>query len=119
MSNSSRENILEPVPVVRTLLLFLLKRNPNSSGYKLINLVREFTADQISLKTGTLYPELKKMVEEGILIQDKQVTGKRIAYLYCLTNKGEKELLRLITAIETKKEVLLDPLIKEYSKDIS
>ncbi len=119
MNNSTRENILEPVPVVRTLLLFLLKRNPNSSGYKLINLVKEFTADQISLKTGTLYPELKKMVEEGILIQDEHVTGKRIAYLYCLTNKGDEELLRLITAIKTKKDVLLDPLIKEYSKDKS
>ncbi|OLS32067.1 MAG: hypothetical protein HeimAB125_12630 [Candidatus Heimdallarchaeota archaeon AB_125] len=119
MNKSTRENILEPVPVVRTLLLFLLKRNPNSSGYRLISLVKEFTADQISLKTGTLYPELKKMVEEGILIQDEQVTGKRIAYLYCLTNKGEEELLRLISAIETKKVVLLDPLIKEYSKDKS
>ena len=109
----------QSLPLIRTLLLFLLKRNPNSSGYRLISLVKEFTADQISLKTGTLYPELKKMVEEGILIQDEQVTGKRIAYLYCLTNKGEEELLRLISAIETKKVVLLDPLIKEYSKDKS
>ncbi|MCE7743419.1 MAG: PadR family transcriptional regulator [Candidatus Heimdallarchaeota archaeon] len=117
MSKLTKKNILEPVPVVRTLLLFLLKQNPNSSGYRLIKLVKEFTADQISLKTGTLYPELKKMVEEGILIQEEQVTGKRIAYLYCLTNKGEEELDRLITAIEIKKEVLLDPLIKGYIRD--
>ncbi|MHA1217993.1 MAG: hypothetical protein ACTSO5_04820 [Candidatus Heimdallarchaeaceae archaeon] len=60
-----------------------------------------------------------RILREGILIQDEQVTGKRIAYLYCLTNKGEEELQRLITAIETKKDVLLDPLIKGYSKDKS
>ena len=117
MKDSSRINILEPVPIVRTLVLFLLKKNPNSSGYKLINLVKEFTNDQISLKTGTLYPELKRMVNEEMLIQEEEVTGKRIAYLYCLTAKGEEELSRLITTIKTKRKVLLEPLIKEYSKD--
>ncbi|MHA1398247.1 MAG: PadR family transcriptional regulator [Candidatus Heimdallarchaeaceae archaeon] len=116
MTKLTNENILDPLPIVRTLLLFLLKRNPNSSGYQLINLVKEFTKDQISLKTGTLYPELNKMAEEGILVQKEQVTGKRIAHLYSLTNQGEQELHRLITAIKRKKEVLLEPLIKEYFK---
>ncbi|MHA1224305.1 MAG: hypothetical protein ACTSP3_13845 [Candidatus Heimdallarchaeaceae archaeon] len=98
MTKLTNENILDPLPIVRTLLLFLLKRNPNSSGYQLINLVKEFTA------------------EEGILVQKEQVTGKRIAHLYSLTNQGEQELHRLITAIKRKKEVLLEPLIKEYFK---
>ncbi len=112
MSETSKENILETVPIVRTLLLFLLKDNPKSSGYKLINLVKEFTDGRIKLKTGTLYPELKRMVEEGILIQEEQVTGKRIAYLYHLNEKGEKEFKKLIRAIKIKKEVLLDRLIE-------
>ena len=103
---------MEPVPVVRTLILVLLRDNPRSSGYKLINLVKEFTDARIELKTGTLYPELKRMVGEGILIQEEQVTGKRVAYLYCLNEKGEKELKKLIRIIKIKKEVLLDRLIK-------
>ena len=112
MSETNKENIMEPVPIVRTLLLFLLRDNPKSSGYKLINLVKEFTDGRIELKTGTLYQELKRMVEEEILIQEEQVTGKRIAYLYCLNEKGEKELKKLIRSIKIKKEVLLDRLIK-------
>lgn len=112
MSKTSNGNILESVPIVRTLILFLLRDNPKSSGYKLINLVKEFTDGRIDLKTGTLYPELKRMIEENILIQEEQVTGKRIAYLYCLNEKGEKELRKLIKAIQIKKEVLLDRLIK-------
>ncbi|MCK4971906.1 MAG: PadR family transcriptional regulator [Candidatus Heimdallarchaeota archaeon] len=112
MSKTRKENILEPVPIVRTLLLFLLKDNPKTSGYKLMNLVKEFTGDRVNLKTGTLYPELKKMAEEGILIQEEHITGKRIAYLYSLNEKGEKELKKLIIAIKIKKEVLLDRLIK-------
>lgn len=104
MKDSIRINILEPVPIVRTLVLFLLKKNPNSSGYKLINLVKEFTTNQVSLKTGTLYPELKSMVDEGLLDQEEQVTGKRKAYLYCLTRKGEEELAKLINAIKTKEK---------------
>ena len=112
MSEPSKENILESVPIVRTLLLFLLRDNPKSSGYKLINLVKEFTDGRIDLKTGTLYPELKRMVEEGILIQEEQITGKRVAYLYCINDKGDKELKKLIRAIKIKKEFLLDRLIK-------
>ena len=112
MSEPRKENILESVPIVRTLLLFLLRDNPKSSGYKLTKLVSEFTDNRISLKTGTLYPELKRMVEEGILVQEEQVTGKRIAYLYCINELGEKELKKLIRAIKIKKEVLLDRLIK-------
>ncbi len=112
MSNTSNGNILESVPIVRTLILFLLRDNPKSSGYKLINLVKEFTDGRIELKTGTLYPELKRMVEENILIQEEQITGKRVAYLYCLNDKGEKELKKLIRAIKIKKKFLLDRLIK-------
>lgn len=105
---------LEPVPVVRVLLLALIRTSPESSGYDLMKGVSDFTNGTIELKSGTVYTELRRLEKNGSVESSRENTGRR-RRAYTITKQGENDLLQLANQIEKRVEVLLNPLIKLVS----
>ncbi len=104
------DNVMEPLPMVRVLLLHTINKNPKVSGYSIINLINEFTASRVELRTGTVYNELRKLEKNGLLESTQQTTSRKVR-LYTISNPGLEELKRLINIIKIKIDILLQPLI--------
>lgn len=105
---------LEPVPVVRVLLLALIRKSPESSGYDLMKAISDFTNGKINLSSGTVYSALRRLEKNGCLESSREITGRR-RRAYTITKQGENDLLQLVNQIEKRVEVLLNPLIKFVS----
>ncbi|TFG10701.1 hypothetical protein EU538_01220, partial [Candidatus Thorarchaeota archaeon] len=58
---------LEPLPIVRVLLLLLIRDNPGSTGYDLIGLTDDLTGGRAVLQSGTVYGELRRLEQYGML----------------------------------------------------
>ncbi len=105
---------LEPVPVVRVLLLALIRKSPESSGYDLMKAISGFTNGKINLSSGTVYSTLRRLEKTGSVNSSREITGRR-RRAYTITKQGESDLLQLVAQIEKRVEVLLNPLIKFVS----
>ncbi|MHA1115211.1 MAG: PadR family transcriptional regulator [Candidatus Heimdallarchaeum aukensis] len=111
----SKFKTIESLPITRTLILICLQKKPNSSGYSLIKSIRSLTNDLVKLKSGTLYPELRKLEKEGLVIS-VLTEDKRKTRLYQITEEGKKKLEELINLIELRISNILQPIINAYRK---
>ncbi len=73
--------------------------------------VTEFTGGRIELRTGTVYSELRRLEEQG-LVKTRQESGGRQRRTYRLTAKGKRELESLVKDIEQRVSVVLNPLVQ-------
>ena len=105
---------LEPVPVVSVLLLALIRKSPESSGYDLMKAISDFTKGTINLSSGTVYTTLRRLEKNGSVNSSRELSGRR-RRAYTITKQGESELFQLVAQIENRAEVLLNPLIKLVS----
>ena len=65
-------------------------------GYQLVKLLQEETNNVLIIDEGTLYPLLKKMEKDGVLISErKSIDGRNRRYYY-LTNEGKKLLNHML-----------------------
>ena len=77
---------------VHLLILSLLKRKP-AHGYMIMQGLRE-NLDGLTLKSGTVYPALHRLVSLGLIIgEEVEQTDRPDAIEYKLTDKG-KEILK-------------------------
>ena len=106
-------NLIEPLPMVRVMLLYMIENNPEVSGYSLINLIAEFSDNRVELRTGTVYNELRKLEGNGFLTSIQEQTSRKIRQ-YTITDIGQEELHRLMTIVKQKVENILQPLTKSY-----
>ena len=79
---------------LRPMVLAILKNGPGY-GYRIIKRIQDLTDGDIEWTTGTLYPFLHGLENEGVLRSywEKADEGPRRKY-YCLTPAGEKALMR-------------------------
>jgi len=89
---------------LKLIVMNILSKN-NMSGYSLIKQIREETGCW-KPSTGSIYPLLDKMLEDG-LVNVKEEGRKKI---YALTEKGKENLRELIK----KKDELFDHLIEDW-----
>lgn len=90
-------------------MLGLINRKP-ISGY---DIMKEFNKGLVNFwtaKHSQIYPELKKLVEEGLLEFQVEITGEVLEKkMYSITEKGQKDFLDWLNQIEdiepTPKEV--------------
>lgn len=113
MSTDTKPNYLEPVPLVRVILLYFIKINPATTGYTLINLINDFSQNTVELRTGTAYNELRKM-EKLKFVSSQQDDSKRKKRSYFITEEGNAELERLMQNIESRVNLVLLPLLHAY-----
>ncbi len=107
---------LEPVPLVRVLLLAHIRNKPESSGYNLMKAVSEFTNGVITLSSGTVYSELRRLEKKKSISSSRENKGRRRRN-YSISSQGEKELFHLIAQIEMRVEILLNPLVEFVKQD--
>ncbi len=58
-------------------------------------LINELERHGHKISPGTLYPWLNKLLEEGVLSQNKQITNGKIRKYYKITPKGINQLKEL------------------------
>lgn len=115
-NDKSSRNLIEPLPMVRVLLLHMIEKNPKVSGYSLINLISEFSNNMVELRTGTVYNELRKLEKNGYLISTQEETSRKIRE-YTITETGSKELAYLMSIVKKKIDDILQPLLSSYFDD--
>ncbi len=103
-------NLLEPIPLVRLLLLVFIKKRPESSGYDLMNTIDEFSNGLVTLKSGTVYSELRRMEKEGLLKSTREQIGRK-RRLYQITADGISELEELSSQVSLRVNKILRPLL--------
>jgi PadR family transcriptional regulator, regulatory protein PadR len=62
-------------------------------GYGIIQAVEEMSAGRITLRAGTLYAALDRLVDEGLLANDRdEVVDGRTRHYYRITDEGAAAL---------------------------
>lgn len=89
--------------LIQLFILHSLHKEPKS-GYDLIKEITEKTGGAWVPSKGTLYPMLKKMAEEGLIIVSD--TGKRSKNVFSLTAEGEETLDEIVRTRKEEKEKL-------------
>ncbi|TFG15484.1 PadR family transcriptional regulator [Candidatus Thorarchaeota archaeon] len=113
MTESDRSP-LEPLPLVRALLLASIWHNPDSTGYDLMGIVSEFTDERVELKSGTIYAELRTLEREGLVQSIREETGRR-RRSYRITKEGRENLMQLAEEIRFRTEHILGPLLSKVN----
>ncbi|NHJ39533.1 MAG: hypothetical protein FK731_05820 [Asgard group archaeon] len=75
-------------------ILQIIKRYPNEGiyGYQLLKNIEEETENLLIVEEGTVYPLLRKMEKDGVLLSEKKEEDGRQRKYYILTDEGNKLL---------------------------
>ena len=90
---------------VKLAILGMLKKGP-VHGYELKSSIEKEMGDWTSIAFGSIYFALKKLTENNFVEQlDKMQFGNRPSrIIYKITDKGEKEFIRLLRELWEKSE---------------
>jgi len=76
------------------LLLCILKKQ-DCYGYEITKLIKEYSDNLLDIKSGTMYPILCKLQEEGIVSSYEEIANKKLR-VYYLEPSGLEKLQNLI-----------------------
>ncbi len=107
---------LEPLPIVRIMLLLLVRDEPGSTGYDLIGLIEELTHGHAMIQSGTVYGELRRLEKHGMLTSQREKDGRRRRE-YQITEQGEQELAMLMAQVRMRTRTVLKPLLSRYYEE--
>lgn len=86
--------------VMSLVILGLLKRE-DMYGYQLVQETEKMSGGRITTQEGSLYPVLYKLVDQGLISDNKVLVGKRMTRVYYhLEPAGEQRLNELIREYE-------------------
>jgi DNA-binding PadR family transcriptional regulator len=91
LSKKSLDTVLDDL--AKFYILLVLHEGPNH-GYRIITKYRHRTGRTLS--TGTLYPFLQQLQEQGTVTSEDKSVGKRPRREYCLTRKGRRAVSQLL-----------------------
>ena len=112
-SNNSTESIKshhDPVPLTRAIFLALICKTPSITGYELMNLVPKIMNNRISFKSGTLYSELRRLENMGLVSSEQSSTGRK-QRKYKISPTGKDVLKNISQQIKDRIQFILNPLI--------
>lgn len=76
-----------------TFLVLTALASGRQYGYALIEEVAKLSSGRVTLRPGTLYAALDRLLNEGLVrIEGEEVVAGRLRRYFCLTETGEKEL---------------------------
>jgi PadR family transcriptional regulator PadR len=64
-------------------------------GYRLSQLIEEYSEGFLALPVGTLYPSLYRMEEKGYISFEQKITGRRLRTYYHILDAGRDYLTTL------------------------
>lgn len=109
-NRSSQNRSIEPLPIVRGLILVFIRKYPKSTGYDLMRLISEFTGNLVQLKSGTIYSDLRRIEHQGLVYSVQETSGRR-RRSYVITKHGLAELRQLGQQISIRVNCVLLPLM--------
>ncbi|MHA2330552.1 MAG: PadR family transcriptional regulator [Candidatus Hodarchaeales archaeon] len=83
------------------LILSLLDRDKEHSGYSLIKTIKSLTEGKLTFRAGTIYPQFEKLTKEGLIekhVRDSPSRSRdviRQKAVYSITAEGTKALARM------------------------
>lgn len=85
-----RENLKRGT--VEMILLHLLQER-DMYGYEILQEMRARSNDKFTLKDGSMYPVLYRMIDKGLITDEQVLVGRRRTRVYYhLTDEGKKYL---------------------------
>jgi DNA-binding PadR family transcriptional regulator len=76
-----------------TFFILTALAGPPLHGYGVTQAVRELSGGRLELRAGTLYAALDRLVEDGLLVVDREeITTGRLRRYYRLTEDGSAAL---------------------------
>ncbi|MBD3159136.1 MAG: hypothetical protein GF309_10145 [Candidatus Lokiarchaeota archaeon] len=108
--STESQNSLDPLPLVRAILLSEIWKNPKSSGYDLMKLSSELTGFNVEMQSGTVYGELRAMEEMDLVTSEQEDSGRRRRE-YKITSKGKRYVEDLQQQIRGRVNDVLEPLL--------
>ena len=77
------------------LVLSIIKNHKGSTGYDIIQMVREKFGGLWNTSAGTIYPLLNRLAERGLIEVNESLENNRLKKIYFLTIKGEETLKKM------------------------
>lgn len=99
MKNKPSINLNEP----SFYILLALSKEP-MSGYELTRDILNITKGRLEVRTGTMYPTLKKLVDHKLIEQIDETSQERNKKIYKLTEEGKKILQYEVDILKEKLE---------------
>jgi len=102
MKNKPSINLNEP----SFYILLALSKEP-MSGYELTRDILNITKGRLEVRTGTMYPTLKKLLDLKLIEQIDESNQERNKKTYQLTEEGKKALQYEIDMLKEKLEEVM------------
>lgn len=77
------------------LVLSIIKNHKGSTGYDIIQMVREKFGGLWNTSAGTIYPLLNRLSERNLVEVKESLENNRLKKIYFLTTKGEETLKKM------------------------
>ncbi|MCG3256934.1 MAG: helix-turn-helix transcriptional regulator [Candidatus Heimdallarchaeota archaeon] len=92
--------------------LSIIQRHPDEGiyGYQLLKELEQETGRTLIIEEGTLYPILRKLERDGLVVSERKDSGGRPRKYYKLTNKGT-ELYQHMVGFFSKLLEAITPLM--------
>ncbi|MFX1486575.1 MAG: helix-turn-helix transcriptional regulator [Promethearchaeota archaeon] len=103
--------------LLELVVLSIIKEGNATFGYAISQAIRERTADKLILRDGTLYPLLRRLVEQKLVSDRWDVSGDRPRKYYSITRAGEERLKAMLIFWNDLVDAL-NPLFQEIIVDL-
>ncbi|MFX1598654.1 MAG: helix-turn-helix transcriptional regulator [Promethearchaeota archaeon] len=103
--------------LLELVVLSIIKEGNATFGYAISQAIRERTADKLILRDGTLYPLLRRLVEQKLVSDRWDVSGDRPRKYYTITSKGEERLKAMLIFWNDLMDTL-NPLFQKIVVDL-
>ncbi|MHA1794434.1 MAG: PadR family transcriptional regulator [Promethearchaeota archaeon] len=111
-------SLFEQIPLSTTLFLCIIKREPGITGYEIIKIIPQIIKSEVTIKSGTLYTQLRKLEANGLVTSIREQNGRQ-QRRYTITTRGEKELNNNKKKIQNRIDNILKPLLGYIEESIS
>ncbi|MCF8019064.1 MAG: PadR family transcriptional regulator [Vallitaleaceae bacterium] len=102
MKNKPSINLNEP----SFYILLALSKEP-MSGYELTRDILNITKGRLEVRTGIMYPTLKKLLDLMLIEQIEENSQERNKKIYQLTDEGKKILQQEVDMLKEKLEEVM------------
>jgi len=93
--------------MLSTFLLWMISKKP-MHGYELIKKIEEDGGFKV-VTASRLYPILKSLTKNGLIVRENELNGRRVRKVYHITGKGQlalKNIKRCMLESELKRKFL-------------
>lgn len=85
--------------VSKLLLLSIISKNEGLSGYQIVKKIKEISNEKISLKIGSIYPQLDQIEKDNYIIKEIESVSESTHMtkaVFTISKQGIQELQNMI-----------------------